>query len=103
VAVGIALDVIYSRDAGLLSPAEAERILKLLERLGFRIFTDALLNMDDAGRPVVLAGLEEFREHLGGELSVTLLKDIGHSVETHRMEPEKILGAIAELRARAGK
>jgi 3-dehydroquinate synthase len=103
VAVGMALDVIYSREADLLSPAEAERILKLLERLGFRIFTDALLNMDDAGRPAILAGLEEFREHLGGELSITLLKGIGRSVETHLMEPQKILAAVTELRTRAGK
>ena len=31
----------------------------------------------------VLRGLEEFREHLGGDLTITLLKEIGVGVEVH--------------------
>jgi len=103
VAVGIALDVIYSRDSGLLDAGSAGRILTLLEQLGFRLFADELLNTDDAGRPTILSGLEEFREHLGGELSVTLLRGLGQTVQVHEMNPEKILAAIRELRQRAGK
>jgi 3-dehydroquinate synthase len=103
VAIGVALDVIYSRNAGLLNPASAERILTLLERLGFRLFAGELLNADNAELPAFLSGLEEFREHLGGELSVTLLLDIGRSIEVHEMAPERIAAAVAELRARAGQ
>jgi len=102
VAVGIALDVIYSRNSGLLAPAQAARILNLLETLGFKLFAHELLNADNANTPAILAGLEEFREHLGGELSVTLLADIGRSVEVHHMEPRHVAEAVAELRARAG-
>ena len=100
VAIGLALDVIYCREMGLLDPQSAGRILNLLEKLGFTIFADELLNTDDASRPVILSGLEEFREHLGGELSVTLLKGIGCAVEVHEMDPQKILAAVHELRSR---
>jgi len=50
-----------------------------------------------------LSGLEEFREHLGGELSITLLSEIGRGVEVHEMNPRAIATAVAELRRRAGK
>jgi 3-dehydroquinate synthase len=100
VAIGIALDVIYSRNIGLLDEKSAARILDLLERLGFRLFTDELLNADANDRLLVLAGLEEFREHLGGELTITLLKEIGCGVEVHEMNQPKIIEAIQELRGR---
>ncbi len=101
VGVGIALDVLYSRSLGLLDGTSAARILNLLEKLGFRLFADELLNIDDASRMTILAGLEEFREHLGGELTVTLLNEIGHGIEVHAMDQPKIVAAIHELRARS--
>ncbi len=100
VAVGIALDTIYSRNAGFLAAGAANRVLRLLERLGFDLFANELFHLDSANAPLVLQGLEEFREHLGGELSITLLKDIGRSFEVHQMEPSRILEAIHELRQR---
>ena len=103
VAVGIALDVIYSRRVGLLDAPSATRVLNLLENLGFRLFTDELLNADNADLPAILSGLEEFREHLGGELSVTLLAEIGRGIEAHQMDPVAIAAAVAELRQRAGR
>jgi 3-dehydroquinate synthase len=102
VALGIALDVIGSRDRGLLDADSAERILTLLERLGFRLFTGELLHTGEAGHPAILSGLEDFREHLGGELSVTLLRGIGLTVQVHEISPEQIAAAIQELHERAG-
>lgn len=103
VAIGMAMDVIYSRNTGLLASPSAARILNLLEKLGFKLFADELLNADNDDLPMILAGIEEFREHLGGDLSITLLSDIGRSVEVHEMDPRPIADAVAELRARAGK
>jgi 3-dehydroquinate synthase len=100
VAIGIALDVIYSRETGLLNPGAAARILNLLEKLGFELFAEELLNADNTNLPAILSGLEEFREHLGGELSVTLLAEIGRAVEVHEMNPQKIAGAVQELQQR---
>ncbi|HVU27142.1 MAG TPA: 3-dehydroquinate synthase [Verrucomicrobiae bacterium] len=103
VAIGIALDVICSRETGLLDAPSCERILKLLERLGFKLFANELLNADANENWQILAGLEEFREHLGGELTITLLREIGRGVEIHEMNPQKILAAIHELRDRFSK
>jgi 3-dehydroquinate synthase len=100
VAIGIALDVIYSCNIGLLDEKSAGRILKLLEQLGFDLFADELLKVGVGGDLQILAGLDEFREHLGGELTITLLKEIGHGVEVHDMNQPKIIEAIHELRQR---
>jgi 3-dehydroquinate synthase len=100
VAIGIALDVIYSREIGLLDKKSCERILKLLEQLGFKLFADELLAKNSAGELQILNGLEEFREHLGGELTITLLNEIGHGIEVPEMDSEKILEAIYELQNR---
>jgi 3-dehydroquinate synthase len=56
---------------------------------------------DDNGRLRVLAGLTEFREHLGGELTITLIRSPGSSVEVHEMDESLILRAIGSLRERA--
>ena len=98
VAIGMALDVIYSRLTGLLDVKSADRIIQLLRQLGFKIFADRLLGKDSTGGWQILAGLEEFREHLGGELTITLLKEIGRGVEVHEMDSQKIVEAIHELR-----
>ncbi len=100
VAVGIALDVLYSRNIGLLEAESAERILKLLERLGFKLFADELLSADAGDHLQILNGLEEFREHLGGELTITLLLEIGRGAEIHEMNIPKVIEAIHELQHR---
>ena len=101
VAMGMALDVLYSRNAGLLDADSAERILTLLDRLGFALYANELHYADSSHRLVVLSGIEEFREHLGGELTVTLLRAIGTGVEVHAMDTGRIAEAMDELRHRA--
>ncbi len=100
VAIGIALDVIYSRNAGYLSPADAERILALIRKLRFALFGPELLRGDAESERALLGGLEEFREHLGGELTITLLEGVGRGFEVHEISPEGVLRAIKELRER---
>jgi len=102
VAVGLALDVIYARNIGLLDAKSTERILKLLERLGFKLFADELLSADARDRLHVLEGLEEFREHLGGDLTITLLTEIGQAVEVHEMNAATVVQGIHELQTRRG-
>jgi 3-dehydroquinate synthase len=101
VAIGIALDVIYSRRMGFLDAASAERILKLVEDLGFEIFANELLHVDSEGALMVLKGLEEFREHLGGRLTITLLEGIGRGFEVHEMHASTVIAAIHELEERS--
>ncbi len=100
VAIGIALDVIYARSIGLLDAPATNRILNLLEKLGFELFANELLNLDADNQFIVLQGLEEFREHLGGQLTITLLQAIGQGIEVHEVSLPKMLDAIYELQTR---
>jgi 3-dehydroquinate synthase len=99
VAIGLALDARYSVLSGLLAAGEEERICVLLEHLGFRLWHPALEQKKD-GKAVVLAGLQEFREHLGGELTITLLAGIGTGVEVHDMDESLIEESILWLKHR---
>jgi 3-dehydroquinate synthase len=100
VAIGIALDTRYSVLAGLLPEGQDERICALLEHLGFRLWHPALEAKHGDGGLLVLEGLREFREHLGGELTITLLAGIGTGVEVHAMDEPRIVQAIAWLEDR---
>ncbi len=100
VAIGMALDLLYSIEIGLLPIETVDRILKLLVQLGFQLYNPHLETKDSNGRPLVLQGLEEFREHLGGQLTVTLLPKIGEKLEVHEMNEAKVLKALGHLRAR---
>jgi len=100
VAIGIALDVIYSCKMGYLDAASADRVLALLEKLGFELFANELLNVDSDNNLMVLKGLEEFREHLGGRLTITLLNAIGQGFEAHEMNLPRVVESIYELQER---
>ena len=100
VAIGIALDVLYARNLGMLAAPAAERILRLLENLGFELFADELRLTDEQQQLRLLNGLTEFKEHLGGRLTITLLSAIGQGVEVHEMEAPLIVQALDELAER---
>jgi 3-dehydroquinate synthase len=100
VAIGMALDARYSVLSGLLRAGEEERICFLLEHLGFRLWHPALERGTAEGDFAVLQGLRDFQEHLGGELTVTLLSEIGTGVEVHRMDERLVLSSIDWLKSR---
>ena len=101
VSVGLALDSLYSARSGRLATEAAERILHLLNELELTTYHPALDWTDASGRRRVLAGLDEFREHLGGELTVLLLQDLGVGVNVHHLD-EALLGeCIDDLRQRS--
>jgi len=102
VAIGMALDARYSVLVGLLAPGEEERICALLEYLGFDLWHPALAKSGASGEWVILDGLRDFQEHLGGELSVTLLGGIGTGVEVHEIDRERMRQAMHWLKDRAG-
>ncbi len=102
VAIGIALDVIYSRRMGYLQESDCNRILNLLESLGFELFHPGILDRNHNDEYTVLAGLEEFREHLGGILTITLIRGIGDGFEVNTMDQEVALQSMLELKERFG-
>lgn len=94
VAMGIALDTVYSNLSGRITKADAQRVIKLIQQLGFEL-THPLLQVKEGNSPI-LQGLEEFREHLGGQLTITLLTGIGSGEEVHEIDAE-ILKEAAEI------
>ncbi|MBP8144853.1 3-dehydroquinate synthase [Pseudorhodoferax sp.] len=98
VAIGLALDTRYSVQVGLLAPGGEERVYSLLKSLGFHLWHPALERRDADGEWLLLRGLQEFREHLGGDLTITLLQSLGVGVEVHQMDSREILRALTWLR-----
>ncbi len=88
VAIGIALDTTYAYLAGMLSKSAWKRTLDLIQAVGLSIWTPALSEgLREPNHPQnVLRGLEEFREHLGGDLTIILVKEIGQSVMVNEID-----------------
>lgn len=97
VAIGICLDSIYSYKLGNISLDDLHRILNIFKVLGFALF-DVNLKQKNANNTLnILKGLQEFREHLGGKLSITLLKKIGKGVEVHEIDENLMIESILYL------
>jgi 3-dehydroquinate synthase len=100
VAIGIALDTLYSCQQGWLARSDTDRVLALLKQLGFDLFTDELLLADSDLRLLVLNGLDDFQEHLGGPLTITLLRGIGEGFEVHEVDRQAMEQTILALSRR---
>lgn len=87
VAIGIALDSTYSQLKGYLTEVQLKRILDCILNLGFDI------SYHQMNKQIVL-GLEEFREHLGGKLTIMLLEDIGTGFEVNEIDEQDVLKSI---------
>lgn len=95
VASGIALDAAYSRLMGWLPETEYLRVISLMQKLGFNI-THPLMMITSASSPLI-AGLDEFREHLGGRLTLMMLDAIGKGREVNEIDTEVLQMASALL------
>ncbi|MGH2937159.1 MAG: 3-dehydroquinate synthase [Solirubrobacterales bacterium] len=96
VAIGIALDTTYAHLAGILGEADWRRAVGILEALGFE------LSVEELDHPALLDGLTEFREHLGGELTITVIDAIGSQVDVHEIDARMMAAAVEELRGAIG-
>ena len=103
VAIGLALDCTYSHLMGWLRRDEWERILSTLASFGFDLWSSHLADhLDEADhQDNVFRGLREFREHLGGELTIAMLKDIGHGFDVHEIDENVMMRAMQLLESEA--
>ena len=95
VAIGIALDSVYSHLKGQITAQELARIISLLKTVGFEIYHPALAENDKIN---LWKGLQEFQEHLGGELTITLLEALGRGVEVHEIDFELMKQSVDILK-----
>ena len=91
VAIGIAMDSIYSNLIGHLKTEELTKILTLLDALGFNLAHPVLKKL------TINNALNEFKEHLGGRLCITLLNGIGTSFEANHINEELMEQAVSRL------
>lgn len=99
VAIGIALDVTYSWLRGMITEQEWRKILDVIRQSGFKLFVPELRSKLDqpAHSDSLLHGLTEFREHLGGQLTIMLLEGIGKGIEVHEVDFDGYREAIGKL------
>jgi 3-dehydroquinate synthase len=100
VAIGIALDTTYSFLAGFLPEDDWRRIMHLMPALGLAVHVPELdRDLDVDGSPYsVLGGLDEFREHLGGNLTILMLRSIGAPFDVHEIRRDVMRRSIGVLR-----
>lgn len=102
VAAGLALDSVYAQLKGWLQNEDLEAILSGLEGCGFPLWYPEGALRDAEGNLEILRGLEDFREHLGGELTVTFPRGLGQRREVHEIDRALMERAVQEVRERAG-
>ncbi len=91
VAIGLSLDCTYSYLLGFMKKNTWKSIIKLFLNLNLNIYSKELSN------PKIFNGLEEFREHLGGSLTISFIKDIGSKIEMHHVNKKIYIKAITLL------
>ncbi|MCF7838933.1 MAG: 3-dehydroquinate synthase [Candidatus Marinimicrobia bacterium] len=101
VAFGLALDAEYAAAQGWLAPVDCQRLLAGLETAGFSLWDAVLDDGPLAADHPLFEGLALFREHLGGQLTVTLPWPLGQRIEVHEMDRARLVAGLERLRARA--
>jgi len=94
VAFGMCLDARYAVEMSWLKNEDYDRIEALLRQLGF-ILQSGELSQSAVKVKDLLLGLDEFREHLGGNLCISMLTAVGNSIDVNEID-HKIMGATIE-------
>ena len=93
VAIGVAIDCIYSSIKLGFPESDAAKVCECLTQMGMSLWHDALNPVDR-----LMQGLEEFRQHLGGRLTITMLKAVGEPVNVHEIDHAAMKQAIKKLK-----
>jgi 3-dehydroquinate synthase len=94
VAIGMAIDLHCAADRGFIAAEQARRICTALRDLGLPIYHPLL----DTDFDAVLQGLEEFREHLGGQLTLAMPCPLGTKKDIFELPRDAVRRAVAAVR-----
>jgi 3-dehydroquinate synthase len=92
VALGVAIDTMYSSLKCGLPSQDALRVLGCLADIGFDLDSPTMSDTD-----TLFEGLEDFRQHLGGELTLTMLRAIGDPIDIHQVDRGAMIEAIQRV------
>lgn len=96
VSIGISIDVLYSYLIGNITREEAFRVVELMNKLGLPIY-HPILDTEEA-RFILLSGLLDFQEHLGGKLTIVLLEKLGVGKDYHHLDYPLVLKTLDLLK-----
>lgn len=102
VAMGIILDSIIARNRGLIDQAEYGRVSHGLLDCGFSLWHPMLEKRKDDGLLSIYDGLEEFRQHLGGELTLIMPDHLGSQCHINSIAYEEIERGVREMKGAFG-
>ncbi|MDA3961030.1 MAG: 3-dehydroquinate synthase [Planctomycetota bacterium] len=100
VAIGIALDLFYAAAIKRISTEERDAVLDTLEACGFHLWDEVLELRSRDGKRTVLTGIEQFREHLGGELTLAMPDGLGQRADIHDFDDGLFEVCVRQLRSR---
>jgi 3-dehydroquinate synthase len=99
VAIGIALDAFVAQRLGFIARVDFDRLVAGLRACGLPVWDARLERRSADGSLAILEGLERFREHLGGPLTITLPAPIGGTRNVHSIDPAVLAEGIGHLKA----
>ncbi len=94
VSIGISIDSYIAMRMELITRIDLINILEGFVNCGLPVWDDLLKKKNNKGLPEVITGIEQFREHLGGRLTITLPDGIGKKKEVHCLDYSHIEDAI---------
>ena len=97
VSIGLAVDAGSAVQLELITPEQWLQLLAGLLDAGLPIVHPLLTQHNEDGQLSMVQGLEQFREHLGGLLNITLPCGIGNSVEVHTVESAGLERVVYQL------
>ena len=92
VAIGVAIDCLYSSMKFGFPESDAIAVCDALTAMGMKLWHEAIHPIER-----LMQGLEEFRQHLGGQLTITMLKNVGEPIHVHDIDAAVMTDAIKRL------
>jgi 3-dehydroquinate synthase len=98
VAIGLGLDLIIARNRGLISQEEYKLVSQALLDCGFSLWHPMLAERESSGRLCIYNGLEEFRQHLGGALTLVMPNHLGGQCQINQISYNEVEQAVQETK-----
>lgn len=103
VAMGTVLDLILAKDLGFIDNKDLQTVGDSIRRCGFELWHPLLGKADKSGRLIIYKGLEEFRQHIGGKLTLIMPDHLGASREINKLPYRDVKKAVIEMKRLYGK
>lgn len=98
VAIGIVLDMIIAKNRGLVSKKESQFVIRGLKNCGFKLWHPVLETREKNNSLGIYRGLELFRQHLGGKLTLIMPAHLGKMRQINNVLHNEVEKAVQEMK-----